>query len=55
MSNYQNELDLSELEVEIFNSKNRLIEWHFEELKIHQEPQIKIAIRNNYRKIPINV
>lgn len=45
----------TECEVEIFNSRNRLFKWYFEELKIHQDLQIKTAIRNNYRKIPINV
>ena len=55
MSNTLKEINTFELEKEIFDSRNRLIEWHFEELKIHQDPQVKIAIRNNYRKIPINI
>ncbi len=47
--------DFFEVEIEIFNSKSRLMSWAFNEEELQTDPNIKAAIRQNYKKLSINM
>ena len=47
--------DLFEIEIELFNSKSRLMSWASNEEGLQTDPNIKAAIRQNYKKLSINL
>ncbi|MCP6718915.1 MAG: hypothetical protein KJI71_01605 [Patescibacteria group bacterium] len=47
--------DVFEIEIEIYNSKQRLQGWYFDELKLHQDNQVKNSIPQGYKKLSINL
>lgn len=47
--------DFFEIEIEIFNSKFRLMSWAFNEEELQNNPNVKEAVRKNYKKLSINL
>jgi hypothetical protein len=49
------ELELTELDFQydIYNSRQKLFVWYSEEIKIN--PEFKVKIRENYRKLSLNL
>ena len=47
--------DFFEIEIEIYNSKSRLMAWASNEKEIQNDLKIKAAILANYKKLPINL
>ena len=47
--------DFFEIEIEIFNSKSRLMTWASNEKELQNDPKIKAAVRQNYKKLSINL
>ncbi|MFX1395372.1 MAG: hypothetical protein ACFFAH_17695 [Promethearchaeota archaeon] len=47
-------LDLINEEIEIYNSKMRLLTWLYEELKLHREDK-RDLLNENGQKLPLNI
>ncbi len=47
--------DFFEIEIDLFNSKSRLMSWASNEVEIQTDPNVKAAIRQNYKKLSINM
>ncbi len=47
--------DFFEIEIELFNSKSRLMAWASNEKELQNDPNIKATILQNYKKLPINL
>ena len=47
--------DFFEIEIDLFNSKSRLMAWASNEVEIQTDPRIKAAIRQNYKNVSINL